>query len=41
MASINVYPLDTLITKNDKVIGTDSTGTITRNYSFEKIADFF
>ena len=41
MASINVYPLDTLITKNDKVIGTDSSGTITKNYSFEKIADFF
>ena len=37
MASINVYPLDTLIAKNDKVIGTDSSGTITKNYSFEKI----
>jgi hypothetical protein len=41
MASINVYPLDTLIAKNDKVIGTDSSGTITKNYSFEKISDFF
>lgn len=40
MASINVYPLDTIITKDDKVIGSDSTGSITRNYSFEKIADF-
>ncbi len=40
MASINVYPLDTIITKDDKVIGSDSTGSITRNYSFEKISDF-
>lgn len=40
MASINVYALDTLISKDDKVIGTDSAGTITKNYSFEGIADF-
>jgi len=40
MASINLYPLDTLITANDKVIGTDSSGTVTKNYSFENIADF-
>jgi len=40
MASINFYPLDSLITKFDKVIGTDHSGSVTKNYSFEDILDF-
>jgi len=39
MARISTYNLDPIVTKNDKVIGTDTTGT-TRNYSMEDIANF-
>ena len=38
MARISTYALDTDITTNDKVIGTDSAGTITKNY---KVSDLF
>lgn len=40
MASINFYPLDSLITKFDKVIGTDHSGNVTKNFSFEDILNF-
>jgi hypothetical protein len=39
MARISTYNLDPIVTKNDKVIGTDTSGT-TRNYSMEDIAGF-
>lgn len=38
MARISTYPLDTDVTNNDKVIGTDSTGAKTKNF---KIKDVF
>lgn len=38
MARISTYPLDTDVTKNDKVIGTDATGAQTKNF---KIKDVF
>jgi len=40
MARINTYGLDTTPSKNDKVIGSDSGGG-TKNFSFEKISEFF
>ena len=40
MASINTYPLDTIITAQDKVIGTDSSGAITKNFAIEDIAGY-
>jgi hypothetical protein len=40
MARISTYALDSDITKNDKVIGTDSAGTQTRNYKISDITDF-
>jgi hypothetical protein len=41
MARISTYQRDTVVTKNDKVIGTDSTGSITKNFKLEDIASFF
>ena len=40
MARISTYALDSDVTANDKVIGTDSAGTITRNYKISDITDF-
>jgi len=39
MARINTYSQDASVTKNDKLIGSDSGGD-TRNFSLESIADF-
>jgi hypothetical protein len=41
MARISTYQRDTVVTKNDKVIGTDSSGSITKNFKLEDIAGFF
>lgn len=41
MARISTYQRDTVVTKNDKVIGTDSSGAITKNFKLEDIAGFF
>ena len=41
MARINTYELDTKVTKNDKVIGTDSNGLVTKNFKLKDIASFF
>lgn len=40
MARISTYVRDTVVTKNDKVIGTDSSGSITKNFKLEDIAGF-
>lgn len=40
MARISTYNLDTTVSKNDKLIGTDSGGTSTKNFKLENIADF-
>ena len=40
MARISTYQRDTVVTKNDKVIGTDSSGSITKNFKLEDIASF-
>ena len=40
MARISTYVRDTIVTKDDKVIGTDSTGSITKNFKLENIAGF-
>lgn len=39
MARINTYSQDASVTKNDKLIGSDSGGD-TRNFSLESVADF-
>ena len=39
MARINTYSQDASVTKNDKIIGSDSGGD-TRNFSLESVADF-
>ncbi len=41
MARISVYSKDTVIEKQDKVIGTDFSGSITKNYPFSGIAELF
>lgn len=41
MARISTYQRDTVVTKNDKVIGTDSSGSVTKNFNLEDIANFF
>ena len=41
MARISTYQRDTVVTKHDKVIGTDSSGSITKNFKLEDIAGFF
>ena len=40
MARISSYPLDQDIVGNDKVIGTNYTGQITKNYSLQGIANW-
>ena len=40
MARISTYNLDNTVSKNDKVIGTDSSGSSTKNFRLENIADF-
>ena len=40
MAKISSYNLDTTVSKNDKVIGTDSGGSTTKNFKLEDIAGF-
>lgn len=41
MARISTYQRDTVVTKNDKVIGTDSSGSVTKNFKLEDIGNFF
>jgi hypothetical protein len=40
MARINTYEADTNITDGDKVIGTDSSGNVTKNFRLGAIADW-
>ena len=40
MASISTYAIDQIITVRDKVIGTDSAGTITKNFDLGDIISF-
>lgn len=40
MARIEKYAVDTAVTDNDKFIGTDSAGNVTRNYRASNIADY-
>jgi hypothetical protein len=41
MARISIYDLDNNLTALDKVIGTDSTGSVTKNFLLSNIADLF
>jgi len=41
MARISTYALDTAVTRQDKVIGTDSNGSVTKNFSLDDLANFF
>jgi hypothetical protein len=41
MARISIYALDNNVTKDDKVIGTDSLGSVTKNFALNDIADLF
>ena len=40
MARISTYNLDNTVSKNDKVIGTDSSGSTTKNFGLEDIGQF-
>jgi hypothetical protein len=40
MARISTYDLDNSVSKNDKVIGTDSSGNGTKNFKLENIVGF-
>ena len=40
MARISRYDFDNTVSKSDKIIGTDSSGSATRNYKLEDIAGF-
>lgn len=40
MARISTYNLDNTVSKNDKVIGTDSSGSNTKNFKLQNIANF-
>ena len=40
MARISSYPVDQNIVGSDKVIGTDSTGAITKNYTLNGISSW-
>ena len=40
MARISTYPTDTDVTGTDKVIGTDATGLITKNYTLNGISSW-
>ena len=37
MAKISTYDLDSTVSKNDKVIGTDSSGSSTKNFKLEDV----
>lgn len=41
MARISTYQKDTVITRHDKVIGTDANGSITKNFPLEGLGNFF
>lgn len=41
MARISIYNLDNNLTALDKVIGTDATGSVTKNFLLSSIADLF
>lgn len=41
MARISIYQLDTVITAQDKVIGTDSAGSVTKNFPLSGISELF
>lgn len=41
MASINTYAIDQILSVQDKVIGTDVAGSITKNYELGDIISFF
>lgn len=41
MARISTYDIDEVVTINDKWIGTDFSGGVTKNFTPQKIADFF
>ena len=40
MAKISTYGFDTSVSKQDKVIGTDSSGSSTKNFKIEDIIKF-
>lgn len=40
MARISTYSKDLIITRQDKVIGSDATGSVTKNYTLEGIGKF-
>lgn len=40
MARISRYDFDNTVSKNDKIIGTDSSGSATRNFKLEDVAGF-
>ena len=40
MARISTYPVDVDITGTDKVIGTDATGLITKNYTLNGVSSW-
>jgi hypothetical protein len=41
MARISTYSIDQVITENDKWIGTDSSGSVTKNFTTKKIGEYF
>ena len=41
MARISTYSIDQVITENDKWIGTDSSGSITKNFTPKKLGEYF
>ena len=41
MTSISTYAIDQILSVQDKVIGTDVAGTVTKNYELGDIIDFF
>ena len=41
MARINTYPNDVNVSDSDKVIGTDSTGSSTKNFTLNSVAGMF
>lgn len=40
MARISTYSIDTVVTENDKWIGTDFTGGVTKNFTPTKLVDY-
>ncbi len=41
MARISTYAIDQTITENDKLIGTDSSGSVTKNFTPKKLVEYF